>query len=204
MGLRDFLKSVFIKAINDIPDEQLPAGTEPRTFSEAELKAREEAAARKAKEDAAAEFAEKGKKDKAEAEAKARKEKVHSFCEGLKKDGKLVPAWQKMGIESFMEDLAGIPTARKFAEGAEEKTPSAWFMDFLTELPKVVNFKEIAGRDKDAGDVGDAGEKLMALTKAKMDADKTLKYPVAFAEVQREHPDLAQEVAEGLKVNRHS
>jgi hypothetical protein len=151
MGLRDLLKGVFAKAIDEIPEAELTtsaSSVQPRTFSEGELKTREEAAAKKGREEAAVEYAEKNKKDKAEAEAKLRKEQVHSFCEGLKKDGKLIPAWQKMGIETFMQELAGIPTARKFAEATEEKTPSAWFMDFLAGLPKVIEFREIATRDK--------------------------------------------------------
>lgn len=201
MGLREFLKGIFTKAIDEIPEDQLPAGGGGRTYSEAEVKAevraKEEAAAKKAREEAALEFEEKIRKDKAEAEAKTRKEQVHNFCEALKKEGKLIPAWQKMGVETFMEALAAIPAARKFAETMEEKTPLAWFMDFLAGLPKAVEFKEIAGRGTDPG-AGAAAEKLTALTREKMMADKTLTYAAAFSEVQRENVDLAREYLETI------
>ena len=84
--------------------------------------------------------------------AKALKaQEVHAFCEGLKKNGTLLPAWQAMGLEKFLLELPETQGV-KFAEGdkAVEETPRAWFQRFLTELPKTIEFKEHAGGDDGA------------------------------------------------------
>ena len=66
-------------------------------------------------------------------------------------------------------------------------------MDFISELPKVVTFKEVAGGDgPNTG--GSASEKLSALTKQKMESKKDLSYGAAFAEVQKENLELAKEL----------
>jgi len=86
-----------------------------------------------------------------EAEAAKRKkdttkQEVTAFCESLKKDGKLLPAWEGMGLITFMEGLAESEDEIEFAEGKKE-TQSEFFQRFLSELPKVVEFAEIAKRE---------------------------------------------------------
>lgn len=189
--MREFfekMKALFTEAEKELtPDPN-------RKFTEADIQAAE-----KRVKDAAFAETEKIRKEKEESdkklkdiETKARKDGIHAFCEGLAKEGKIIPAWQKMGIEEFIFNLDSGESI-KFAESdGGTKTRSQWFMDFLTELPKVVTFKEIAGT-AGLGSGGSAAEKLSALTKAKMEAKKDLSYGAAFSEVQKENPELAKE-----------
>lgn len=130
---------------------------------------------------------------------KRRCDEIAAFCERGIQAGeevrKIPPAWIKMGLAEFMEDLPDDEPV----EFSEDKkiTPYKWFCDFLAELPKTVEFSEIATRGKDLGIKG-AGEKLIALIKKKMAENKDLNYGAAFAEVQNENPELAQEYQQEL------
>jgi cation transport regulator ChaB len=198
MSVKDKLKNILSMGVDNLPDDSpLLQGDEPRSFTEAELKAKEEAAAEKArkeeKERVEKEFAEKQKKEAGE----KIKAEITEFIEAASKDGKLLPAWQKLGIAAFMESLDHADD-HQFAEEGDKQTQYAWFKHFLEELPKVVTFKEVAGRDKDVGTQG-AGEKLDALTKKKMTEDKDLKYSEAFEKVQEENPELANKYAQEVR-----
>ncbi len=163
-----------------------------KTFTEADVEAARQDAAKEAREAAEAKFAEAETARKKEARAA----EIKAFCEAGVEKGTIAPAWVAAGIVAFMERLdAGEVLA--FAEGAEKKTPDAWFREFLSTLPKLIEFKEIATRAKDPGAVG-AGARLEALTREAMKQDKTLTWSAAFSEVQREHPDLAQAYAAEL------
>lgn len=164
-------------------------------YSEADIKEAEEKAKRAAFAEAEKKLEqekkekEEAKKKLAEMEKKARQEAVHSFCESLMKEGKAVPAWQKMGIEEFMLSLDDSGPY-KFAEG-QEKSQAQWFRDFLSELPKAVTFKEVAPSDKAGPNSGgSAAERLAALVKKKMEEFKHFSYSQAFSEVQKENPEL--------------
>jgi hypothetical protein len=138
-------------------------------------------------------YAEKEKKMKAEfseKESAMKKERLTVFIDSLKKDGKWATAWDKLGICAFTESLSsGSEIA--FAENVKASQLD-WFKKFLIELPKVVNFGEIATGDKDI-QTGNAAEKLEALTRKKMNEKKMADYSVAFAEVSQENPDLVTE-----------
>lgn len=73
---------------------------------------------------------------------------IHAFCEGLKTQGKLLPAWQDMGLEKFLMELPSEKSF-KFSEGAEakEQTPLAFMQSLLTGLPKTVEFKELVDKN---------------------------------------------------------
>lgn len=145
---------------------------------------------------------------KAEAEglAKAKTEKVKSdikdFCEGLCKEGKLTPAMMKHGIgmQNFLERIAQVETPIEFSDGDTKKTqtPFEFMKSFLSGFKKQIEFGEFAGADKDIGR-GTASEKLSALTKQKMQANKELTYVQAFSEVQMENVELAREYAAEIK-----
>jgi len=170
-----------------------PAG---KTFSETDIEAaRKQAAdeaAQKEREKLTAEFAEKERT----ARQAARKAEISSWCESMVKAGKMTPAWLKFGVPDMMLAFAGMEGEIEFGEGDGKVKATLYdrFKAFFeTEMPKVIEFKEIATRDKDPGGQGDAGAKLSALVAKKQEADKTLTYSAAFAEVQRENPDLARE-----------
>lgn len=84
----------------------------------------------------------------------------------------------------------------EFAEG-KKKTMLEGIADFLTELPKVVTFKEVTSKDG-PGSGGSAGEKLTVLTKKKMDDNKGMAFSEAFKAVQIENPKLANEYLEEI------
>lgn len=81
-----------------------------------------------------------------------RRTQLQSFCQTLKQQGKLLPAWEKLGIVDFLEALdvlhvqqgsAGI----HFGEGDEPTTPLEWFKAFLASLPPLVPLGEVARDD---------------------------------------------------------
>jgi len=88
-------------------------------------------------------------KEKDDLHTKTRKQEIESFCEKLTKEGHFVPAWKAAGIAEFMMNI----DASEELEFSEEKKMSRldWFKDFLTGLPKVVKFEEVATRDTDPG-----------------------------------------------------
>jgi hypothetical protein len=199
------LKALIIGAEKEIVPDHDPSRLTPNAsrFTEADLKAAEERGKqamfaenerlKKEKTDAEAAAAAKVK----EAEAKTRKDGVASFCEGLCKEGKLTPALRKI-IEPVMIAVSEIPEPIEFAEGVK-KSALDGIKDYLTELPKVVNFKEVSGDDKKGPAAGGtAAEKLTALTKKKMEERKDLAFGAAFAEVQKENIDLARQYLEEI------
>lgn len=160
-------------------------------FTEADIEAAKLKAAEDALAKAKAEFAE----HEAIRKRDARKATVKQFIDYGVADGTIAPAWVKAGLAEFMEALAD-GDAIAFAEG-ETKTPDAWFREFLEGLPKLIDFGEVATRDKDVGGK-DAGSQLDAFTQAKMEKRPELTYGAAFSEVQREHPELAAEYAKTI------
>jgi hypothetical protein len=200
------LKALIIGAEKEMTPQD-PGGAK---FSEADLRAAET----RGKESQFAEV-EKLKKEKAdlekekaeaaartkEIETKARNEGIAAFCESLCKEGKLTPALRKI-IEPIMISVGAIQESPmiEFAEGVK-KSALDGIKDFLTELPKVVTFKEVAG-GPGPGSGGSAAEKLSALTKQKMESKKDLSYGAAFSEVQKENPELAREIVEEMKSSR--
>lgn len=202
MNFKEWFKG-FKRTVAEMP-EDIPEGPVKVHYSEEELKQREQeaadAAAKKAREEAAAEFAEKAKKADDERAAAAHKTTVRAKADALLKEGRIIPAWEKMGLVQFMEGLPAASSATvEFAEG-KKQTPYDWFVSFLEGLPAIVNFQEIAKRDNDPGTgAGAAAQKLTQLVEAKMKADDKLSYSEAFNRVQVENPALALEYAESLR-----
>lgn len=184
-------------------------------FSEADVKRQVEDAVKKERDKMTAEFAESQKnkdddlKRREEAlatkERQAQKDGIKAFCENLLKLGKLTPAVMKfgMGMQNFLEQIAGIETTVEFGEGTEKKkqTPLEFMQGLLSGLGKQVEFREIATKDKEAprAGSGQAGEKIELLIKEKMKADPKLSYGAAFAEVQAENKDLAEEYVSEIR-----
>ena len=132
---------------------EVTMGTEDeKQFSEADLKAAEDAAAAKAKEEGKAEAA----GEFAETE---NKRLIAEFCERnwpQSGKGKLPPALLDAGVKEFLAQLDGSESI-EFAEGKDKQTPQAWFMEFLEGLQTSAVFTEVAGRkDADLPDNADA------------------------------------------------
>lgn len=212
MSWKDKVKGLFTQAVDEIPDETSQGAARvvmqwpdpPRagaaSFSEEDVRKREqaaaEAAAKKAREEAETSFAEQKKTWEAEQAARARSTEIRAKFDGLVAQGKVAPAWMKAGIVDFAEQLGGTDTL-EFGESGR-KTPHQWFLDFLEGLPKLIELGEIADRSNEVGR-GGAGQKLEAITQKKLSEDRGKGYAQAFAEAQREHPDLAREYAEEIR-----
>jgi hypothetical protein len=211
MNVKEWLekmKGLFTEAEKGLSPDTV---TDPVTrFTEADIQAAEKKAKdlmfaevereRKEKEAAQAKLKE-FEDEKQKAAASARKAEIHAFCEGLCKEGKLTPALRKV-IEPVMIHVGAIHELPviEFSEGVK-KSALDGIKDFLAGLGQVVTFKEVTPKDG-PGAGGNAGEKLSALTKKKMEEKKDLSYSAAFAEAQRENPDLAREIVEEMKGGR--
>lgn len=167
-----------------------------KTFSEADLlavkKKAAEDAAKAEREKVTTEFAENARVARTE----ARRQEIASWCTEQVKAGKMTPAMVKFGVPEFMAAFAEKEDVIEFGEEKTKATLYDRFKTFFeTELPKVVEFKEIATRDKDTGGQNGAGAKLTALVQQHLKKNKELTYSAAFSEVQRENPGLASEYA---------
>jgi hypothetical protein len=201
MTFKDFTEIFkFWKTVEDNPDLELPAfkakpasaaGDDKPSFTEADIEAAKKEASEAEREKVTKEFAEK----QLTAKREARNKEISDWCDGLIEEGKVIPAWVKMGLKEFCLNL----DAEKTVEFSEENKTTAldWFKSFVDELPKVVVFKELATRDADISG-GDAGGKLEALIKKAMKENKDLDYSAAFSEVQRDNPALAAEYQQEL------
>lgn len=203
MSWKEKVKTLFTQVVDEIPEAgagtvivQQPA-PKAASFTEEDVLKREEAAARKAKEEAEASFAEQKRTWEVEQAARAHQDAVREKFNGLVRAGKVAPAWVKSGIVEFAQSLASSE-AVEFAE-AGKKTPYEWFVGFVEGLPKLIELGEVATREKDPGKTSDAAARLEALIRKKMEGDHQMSYSFAFAEVQRENPDLAAEYLSGFK-----
>ena len=188
MSWKERVKNLFTQAVDEIPEGGTPqqAAQPHPQFSEFEVKAREEAAAKKAREAAELEFAEKMKKGEAERAAERNRAAVKEKLDALEKAGKVLPAWRKAGLRQFLESLGHIDSI-EFGEGGK-KTPRDWFFSFLEELPKSIDLKEFAGRDRDtSGDPEQAREKAI---QDYMEKHPAADYRTAVLTVSERNPEL--------------
>ncbi|HSW38570.1 MAG TPA: hypothetical protein VLL97_03670 [Acidobacteriota bacterium] len=184
----------FLDLASGLDAQAAPAPAPPgQTFTEADLEAirkqAADAAAKEEREKVAAEFAEKDRLARSE----GRKREIAAWCDSMVAQGKLTPAMVKYGVPDLLTAFAEKEDVIEFGEGDQATLFDRFKGLFETQLPQMIEFKEIATRDKDTGGKGGAGAKLTALTAEKMKANKDLSYVLAFTEVQIEHPDLARE-----------
>ncbi len=138
-----------------------------------------------------------------EKEKGRKKAEAREYVESLKKKGILTPAMEKagMGITAFMEALSEAPGSYDFAEADEhgkkaKQTPYEFMADFLSRLPKQVEFAEKARREDDDQDEGDDEAKREKAIRRhmkdnNMENDKGGKnYKKAMLEVSKKRPDL--------------
>lgn len=79
-------------------------------------------------------------------EQEKKREEIHSFCERLKSKGIFLPAWEEMGIITFMENLNETEIF-EFSEETKE-TPLNWFKRFIESLPQIIPMGESVTNDK--------------------------------------------------------
>ncbi len=104
-------------------------------------------------------------------EAARVQEQIANFVESLRARGRFPPAFDRWGVQEFMERLAEIEGADKNVhltakdpaagaaglnqDGEAARSLLVWFQEFLTKLPAVIEFRELATsvthRSPDAG-----------------------------------------------------
>lgn len=197
MTFKDFMEVFkFWKQVKDDPDLEMPPAKPAKpangqtNFTEADIEAAKNEAADAERKKVEAEFAEKGRT----AKHKARKQEISTWCDEMVEDGKMTPALVKFGVPEILSFLAASGDEIEFGEEKEKALPYDRFKAlFETELPKLIDFSEIAARDTDIAGTGSAGEKMEALIRQRMKENKDLGYSAAFSEVQQENPALAAE-----------
>lgn len=102
----------------------------------------------KAEAQKSADFAEK-EKSIAEREKALAKKEIETEIDGLVAAGKVLPA-QKAGLAEFMSSLTDAEQVVEFGEGEQAKkvSPRQFMRDFLSSMPKLVEFGEKSGDDK--------------------------------------------------------
>jgi hypothetical protein len=193
----EFLGIDVSKVPADALPKEAPKGTELPTFSETDLKKITDAAEKKGRDAAAAEFSEQQK----QTYLATLKGDIAVFCESLIKAGKITPATVAFGLPEILFSVAQLDNQIEFGEKKEKFTAFDRMKALLESATPLVIFKEVATRDKNAGGAGSAGAKLETLTRAKMKEMKDLTYNAAFAEVQKENPELTQEYTQELSGN---
>jgi len=126
-------------------EADMPTIEELKKQLEKEKKARKKAEAEGA---ANKKKADKSQANFAESQAKAKKKEINDFVEQGVKDGKILPAWKKMGLGNFMETLDSQTETFEFSEG-EKETPSGWFKKFLSSFSEHPLFEKMAAPDGD-------------------------------------------------------
>lgn len=113
----------------------------------------------------------------AEAQAKAKTAALHTehvaFTETLVKAGKLLPVSRDLTV-ALLDDLAKQDSVIEFGEGAAKKsaTALATYKEMLEGLPKIVEFKEVAGgavvddKEPDASAIASAAVEFQESEKA--------------------------------------
>ena len=189
MSVKDKLKNIFWKGLENLPDDDpLLQDDPPRTFTEAELKAKADEAAQKAATDerkkVEQEFADKQKKARLDAKAG----EVKTFVEDLKKAEHYIPAWDKLGLPKALERLDD-EEQHEFAEDMDKISDLAFWKKFLGEaLPKVIRYDEHATQDKDVGDSDEAKREQLIETYQEKHPGVTDKD--ALLAVSKKYPDL--------------
>ena len=199
-GMRDWLKAfqaklaaLFAEAETTLPaDGAVKTAPTIQTFSEADVKSREEAAAKRGRDEALAQAAR-------EARARDVHSRVTQFVEAGVTAGTFLPAWREQGLPAVLEQALLAEQPLTFADGKDPKNPGEILLGIFEGLPKVVTFGEVASAQKAIPEAGGAGVKLEHLTREYLKANKGMAYSAAFAEVQQAHPELATAYAEEVR-----
>lgn len=114
--------------------------------------------------------------------AEKRATEIGAFIDQQKREGRILPAHEGL-VKTFMEALDGDRVV-KFSDG--EKNLLDAFKAYVQGLPKLADFKEVSGGDKDGGDKDD----FLAAVKEYQEKHQGVEYRDAVIAVAREKPDL--------------
>lgn len=193
MTFKEFMEVFkFWKEVEKNPDLEIPSTTRakeaPAGFTEADMEAAKTKAADEAakaeREKVEAEFAEEAR----DAAREAREEAISEWCDDMVEKGRLTPSLVKYGVPEMLSFMAAKDDLVEFGETKDKATLYDRFKGlFETELPKLVEFNEIATRDKDvSGDDSEKREKLVSEFMERESCD----YKTAVLGVSEKHPEL--------------
>jgi len=194
--LKDALKRIFSKAVDELDETQFAAG-ESAAGETPPAQTAEPPKTQMASEAEKARFAgieaenARLKAENAQLAQAKRQEEIHGFCEGLKREGKLLPAWQEAGIEKFMAGLEQVEGKAKFSAvaGAAEQSAGEFFRSFLSGLPKLVEFDEKAAGGQGAESEQPDEHEFMAVSRQYAD-EKKVSMAAAMRHVEAKQPEL--------------
>lgn len=196
MTFKEKVAKFFAEFMAKMPDDGPAASAQDgKQFSEADIEKVRKEAEEKGKNAATAEFAEQQRQTR----LSTIKTEIAAFCESLIKAGKIIPATVAFGLPEILFSMAEIDNQIEFGEKKEKFTAFDRMKALLESATPLVTFSEVAARHKDVGGAGSAGAKLETLTRAKMKELKDLTYTAAFAEVQKENPELTQEYTQEIQ-----
>jgi cation transport regulator ChaB len=141
------------------------------------------------------EFAEQRKGDAdriATLEAENRRQAIQEKLKDLKRQGKVTPAMEKLGLLAFCEQLASQPgTTIAFAgtDGSQQTAPLAqWFDAFLALLPKSVELATVVDPLDDTGRIQKPTQAIMARAEQRA-KEKNISTGAALLEIGQEDPE---------------
>lgn len=125
-------------------------------------------------------------------EAENRKQAIQEKLKDLKRQGKITPAMEKLGLLAFCEQLAGqAETTITFAaaDGSQQTAPLAqWFDRFLALLPKSVELATLVDPLDDTGRSQAPTQSLMARAEQRA-KDKGISTSAALVQLGEEDPE---------------
>lgn len=158
------------------PNAVTLAVSEAETRLKAEFAAREHAAAARI----------------AALEAENRRQTIQERLKDLKRQGKVTPAMERLGLVAFCERLASTPeTTVTFAaaDGSQATHPLAqWFDAFLAALPKAVEFATLVDPTDETGRTHPPTQTLMARAEQRA-REKQIPVATALVELGQEDPE---------------
>lgn len=152
-------------------------------------------AVQQAKDDLLKEFAAQRQADAdriAALEAENRKQAIQEKLKDLKRQGKITPAMERLGLVAFCEQLAGqADTTITFAaaDGSQQTAPLAqWFDRFLALLPKSVELATLVDPLDETGRSQPPTQSLMARAEQRA-KDKGITTSAALVQLGEEDPE---------------
>jgi hypothetical protein len=147
--LRAGLVALFAEAEQTLPANGQPAtapttAAGPTLFTEAEVAARERAAAEQATRAAEARAAEERARLQREQRAHETRTRVAQFVEAGIAAGTFLPAWRELGVPAVLEQALLVEQPLQYAEGKDPKNPGEILLAFFAGLPKLVPLGEYA------------------------------------------------------------
>jgi hypothetical protein len=139
-------------------------------------------------------------------ETAASKSRAADAIAKLKREGKYLPAFDKMGLSVVFDELATRTETVEFGEGdtKQKKSPLEFFVEFMEKLPKFVPAGHVYDGQQSSAKTGAVANFNEGRSKADPNSvaldskvrermsSKSISYGDALSQVTREHPELTK------------